>query len=224
MKIKWISLTIVFAGIFLISCDREEEIEGCTHHLAENHDPRATVDDGSCTYSDESQLLWKDGVPGGWNGNLTTYGIVPLVCAGTFEAQQDSALVSSPGQLYTDTTGRAHVQFRLLNPRTARNYYEGFVRFNVMKPEGSDLDIFEVYVHGKRPQNEVSCGAFNRSQKVQLSALALSSTEEFEVAVPFSDFGDIMLADIRVMFGVEVINASPETEVLQINNIRWTRF
>lgn len=224
MKIKWISLTIALTGLFLFSCDRNEEIAGCTHHLAENHDPRATSDDGSCTYSDEFQLLWKDGNPGGWNGNVTTYGIVPLVCSGAFESEADTSVQTIPGQIVTDVSGQAHVQFRLSNPRTARNYYEGYVRFEVLKPEGSNLETFFVYVHGKNPQAVDECGSFNRSQLVELSALALSSTDWIEVAVPFSDFNDIMLADIRAMFGVEVANASPETEVLQINNIRWTRF
>jgi hypothetical protein len=112
----------------------------------------------------------------------------------------------------------------LLNPRTARNYFEGYVRFEILKPEGVSLETFFVYVHGKRPQTEADCGAFNRSQRVQLSALALGSESFVEVEVPFSDFADIMLADVRAMFGIQVENAQPDTEVLQINNIRWTRF
>ena len=218
------SLLFLFsAGLLILAgCDRDEEIQGCTHHLAENHDPRATVDDGSCTYSEESQLIWKDGQPGGWNGNLTTYGFVPQVCSGDLLAEEDSNGVA-PARLYTDASGNLEFHVVLTNPRTARNYNEGFVRFEVLKPEVSSLTSFRIYTHGKLTQMGSGCNEFNRSQVVELSALSLNDSIPASVAVPFSDFDQLMLADINVLFGV-IAEGQPDTEVLQINNIRWTRF
>lgn len=207
----------------LVACDREEEIVGCTDHLAENHDPRATVDDGSCTYSSESQTIWKDGVPGGWNGNLTTYGFVPTVCSGDFQTGTDTGAAPVPGILITDASGNLNVQFRLTNPRTARNYIEGFVHFEIAKPEGSDLSTFAIYLHGKAVDNQGACGEYIRTDLLELSAAALSSATT-TVSVPFRDFNELLLADIAIGFGIAVENATPDSEVLHINNIRWTRF
>ena len=214
----------LFAFLVLISCDREEEIIGCTDHLAENHDPRATVDDGSCTFSDDSQLVWRDGQPGGWNGNLTTYGIVPEVCKGSIEVLTDTSFTEQPMRIFADAGGEVHLHFRLLNPRTARNYNTGYVHFDVLKPEGSGVQTLEIYTHGKRPQQSSECGAFNRSHVVEISTLTLPIDEWHTVSIPFLDFTDLMLADIRIMFGVQTGGHAPESEVLQLNNIRWTRF
>lgn len=218
------TLLSLSAAVILITtgCDRDEEIQGCTHHLAENHDPRATVDDGSCTYSEESQLIWKDGQPGGWNGNLTTYGFIPKACTGDFLAEEDSNGVA-PARLFTDPAGNLEFHVELTNPRTARNYNEGFIRFEVLKPEDSSLGTFQIYTHGKLTQTNSGCDEFNRSQVVELSALSLNDSIPASVAVPFSDFDQLMLADINVLFGI-IAEGEPDTEVLQINNIRWTRF
>lgn len=226
MKIRILSAAVVFvAGTCFFACDREEEISGCTHHLAENHDPRATVDDGSCTYSEDSQLIWKDGVPGGWNGNLTTYGFIPQVCIGSMTAEVDTSNGgAAPARLMTDSNGDLEVQFKLVNPRTARNYIEGFIHFQILVPEDVELSTFQIYTHGKMVGHVGSCGEFIRSQPIQLSAAALGSENFTTVSVPFRDFGQLMLADIRVVFGLSIEGAVPDSEVLHLNNIRWTRF
>jgi len=216
------SLGIV--ALSFLSCERNEEIEGCTNHLAENHNPRATVDDGSCTFSEETQLIWKDSVPGGWNGNVTTYGFVPTVCTGDMLAESDTSSTGIPASLYTDSNGNMNVQFRLVNPRTARNYIEGFVHFDVLVPEDSNISMFGIYIHGKEVETDGNCGEYIRSDKLELSALALSSETFTTVSVPFRDFNQLLLADIGVAFGIAVTGATPDTEILRINNIRWTRF
>lgn len=215
---------IIVCSLLNASCDREEEISGCTDHLAENHDPRATVDDGTCTFSADQQIIWKDAQPSGWNGNLVTYGIVPKVCFGTMTVVSDTSQANQPALISADENGNARVQFELLNPRTARNYIEGFIRFDISKPEESSLSTLKVYTHGKLPDNVSGCGAFNRSDWVELSVLAVSADEFLSVAVPFRDFDDLMLADVNVMFGVVLEGLEPGEEALSINNIRWTRF
>jgi hypothetical protein len=217
-------LAILVCSMMFVSCDRDEEISGCTDHLAENHDPRATVDDGSCTFSADQQIIWKDGVPGGWNGNLVTYGIVPTTCFGTMTVLSDTSQASQPALIVADEDGNARVQFELLNPRTARNYIEGFIHFDISKPEASSLTTLKIYTHGKLPDNAPGCGAFNRSEWIELSVLAITSEEFQSVAVPFRDFDDLMLADVHVMFGIVLEGLAPGEEALSINNIRWTRF
>ncbi len=46
---KHTSLFVVFLLLFLISC--RAQVPGCTDPLANNYDPSATVNDGSCTYN-----------------------------------------------------------------------------------------------------------------------------------------------------------------------------
>lgn len=226
MKIRILSALLLWtSGTFFLACDREEEIVGCTNHLAENHDPRATVDDGSCTFSEDAQLIWKDGVPGGWNGNLTTYGFVPEVCVGSMTADVDTSNGGiAPARLMTDGNGNLNVQFALINPRTARNYIEGFIHFEILVPEGVDLSTFRIYTHGKVVDNVGSCGEFIRSQNVELSAAALGNENFTTVSVPFRDFSQLMLANIGVAFGLSIEEAEADTEVLHLNNVRWTRF
>ena len=52
MKIfKLISILIVFTTItFITSCDKDDDVLGCTDSAATNFDASATEDDGSCTY------------------------------------------------------------------------------------------------------------------------------------------------------------------------------
>lgn len=216
-------LFLVAVGMMAIaSCTRDEEIKGCTDHLAENHDPRATVDDGSCTLPLEEQLIWKDGQSGGWNGDIFTYAFVPTVCKGTFQLLADTAVSKNPACLYTDSNGELHIQFKLLSPRSGRNYSEGFVRLDLEKPLESDLSMFDIYVHGKIADNEGACGDYVRSQKLQFSAIALDTTAT-TLSVPFRDFEQVRMDDLSVVMGLRIENAQPDTEVLRINNIRWTR-
>lgn len=223
---KYSTLLIVGVGILLaVACDRKEEISGCTDHLAENHDPRATVNDGSCVYTEAEQVIWKNGVTGGWNQNISTYGFVYEVCQGQFVAEVDTAQPgNTPGVLITDDNGDVQLRFKLLNPRTARNYNTGFVRFDILKPEGSEISIFSVYTHGKVVDATENCGDIRRSDPVQISAQTAGSESFVSYAVPFADFDELMLADIETLFGITVESAAPQTEVLRINNIRWTQF
>ncbi len=225
LKMKIISACcFLIGGLLFWSCDRNEEISGCTNHLAENHDPRATVDDGSCTFSAETQTIWKDGVAGGWNGNLTTYGFVPYVCIGDMIAEADTSEGgNTPAFLVTDGNGDLDVQFRLINPRTASNYIEGSVHVDIQKPEGSELGVFEVYLHGKIVDNVGNCGEFIRTQKLQFSGMALDTTTT-TLTIPFRDFSQLYLGDIGVVFGLSVSGSAPNSELMTINNIRWTRF
>lgn len=225
MKIYTPFFIVATAVLFAFACNREEEITGCTNHLAENHDPRATVDDGSCVFSDAEQIIWKNGTTGGWNQNISTYGFVYEVCYGQFVAEADTAQPGdTPGVLITDDNGSVELRFKLLNPRTARNYNTGFVRFDILKPEGSELATFSVYTHGKVVEVVADCGNIRRSEPVQVSAQTAGSESFVSYAVPFSDFDELMFADIETLFGITVSGATPQAEVLHINNIRWTQF
>ena len=56
MKIfKLTSILIVFSTITLItSCDKDDDVLGCTDSAATNFDASATEDDGSCTYEEDT--------------------------------------------------------------------------------------------------------------------------------------------------------------------------
>lgn len=221
---KTLSVCSMLFGVMLFSaCDRNEEISGCTDHLAENHDPRATVDDGSCTYGAATQTIWKDGEMGGWNRNLTTHGFIPVICKGTMSVEADTAQTKAPALLTTDSNGELDLQFKLLNPMTIRHYMEGSVHVDLQKPAGSELNVFEIYLHGKVADSNDNCGDFMRCDKLQFSALALDSTIT-TLSVPFQDFSQFYMGNVAVVFGLSVNGAAPNSEVMQINNIRWTRF
>lgn len=222
MKIQSLC-SFLFIAMLLLACDRNDEISGCTDHLAENHDPRATVDDGSCTYAAETQIIWKDGVMGGWNKNLTTHGFIPVICKGTMSVETDSTQTEVPALLVTDSNGELDLQFKLLNPMTIRHYMEGSVHVDLQKPSGSELNIFEIYLHGKVADSNGDCEEFMRCDRLQFSALALDSTTT-TLSVPFTDFSQFYMGNVAVVFGLSVNGAAPNAEVLQINNIRWTRF
>lgn len=224
MKFTSTVFSLIFTAALMVACDRNEEIAGCTDHLSENHDPRATVDDGSCTYSEETQLVWKNGEPGGWNGELFTYGIVPTACRGTMIVEADTSdQANKPAVLATDANGNVNVQFNLMNSRSAQNYIEGYVHVDIQRADSMVIPNFEIYVHGKVVDSDHNCGEFIRSEKLQFSALALSDTPT-TLSVPFRDFNQLLLGDLNVLFGISLSGAEPNSEVLKINNIRWTRF
>ena len=59
MKIfKLTSILIAFTAItFITSCDKDEDVMGCTDSSATNFNASATEDDGSCTY-DASRIVY----------------------------------------------------------------------------------------------------------------------------------------------------------------------
>ncbi len=212
----------MLGAITIASCTRNEEITGCTDHLAENHNPRATVDDGSCTYPPDEQVIWKDGVAGGWNGDIFSYGIVPELCYGMLVFDADTSAQTHLTRLITDVNGDLQLQFKLINPVSASNYIEGNLRIDLALPEGVSLPLVDIYIHGKIADSDGVCPGYVRSDFVQVSTQALGQTPH-ALSIPLRDFEQMRLGDIEVMVGIEIKNAQPNSEVLWINNVRWTR-
>ncbi len=77
---------LVFCAFLAIqACNKDSDQSGCTDPIAVNYDPSALREDGSCLYSQAEQVIWSDGVRGGWNGDAISGAFRLELCRGEVE-------------------------------------------------------------------------------------------------------------------------------------------
>lgn len=73
---------LLFAAFVWTSCDKDPRQIGCTDPEAVNYDPSAIRSDDSCIYNDDEQMIWRNGMRGGWNNDLQEGAFRLEVCMG----------------------------------------------------------------------------------------------------------------------------------------------
>lgn len=73
---KAITILSLLAVVSLSSCKKEEIVKGCTNSSADNYNPDATNDDGSCEYTG-SVIFWMSS--GDYNVDVTVNGATSTI-------------------------------------------------------------------------------------------------------------------------------------------------
>jgi hypothetical protein len=215
--------------ITLISCDKDPEQIGCTDHLAVNYDARALEDDGSCTYNQAEQMVWSNGQFGGWNADLQEGAYRLESCSGeiaeiieiqTQETSDSTETTEEFRSLYLGTGAETlhRSYFSLINERNARDFAEGTLRFDCRRTDEAP-EFIRIFISGKLIQND-ACNPYRRSEFVDIATRSFNDSTYTQVAIPMRNFGQIMMAHVEVVCGIEF--EGERSTGIEINNIRWS--
>lgn len=222
MKIKASLIIGVIGGFAFASCDKDPDQVGCTDPIAANYDPAALKDDATCSYNDAEQMIWKDGIRGGWNGDLQEGAFRLEVCEG--ESYQITSIRDSSElkSLYFGTGGGFSHQsyFTLINERNARDFAEGTMRMDVRLTDLTDgsPDYIKLFISGKNWQYP-QCEPYRRSDYVEISTHSFNDSTFTEISIPMRHFTDIMMARVQVVCGMSF--TGERSTGIEVNNVRW---
>jgi hypothetical protein len=237
-----IALLVFAIGIF--SCQKDWDQSACTDPIAINYEPRAIREDGSCLYNQDEQMIWSNGLRGGWNGNLVEGAFRHEVVVGeAFEnlygGSVDSlavdstvadttindslALPPSPAQvsLMLSTGGEYdHLSyFTLINEQNARDFAEGTLRFDCRITEGAAPEYMQLFISGKLVEN-VEGYEFSRSTYVDISTHSFNDSTFTPVTIHLRNFDKIMMARVNVVCGFQF--GGERNIGVELDNIRWS--
>jgi hypothetical protein len=227
MTFKNIIFIVVCSAIIFGSCRKpESEIVGCMDEFSLTYDPRATVDDGSCSYHDLNYKLWTDGLPGVWGTTETTEDMAFNSCKGNvdtvvYQNSTDSSLVMFFGR---DTlSGYSVMTLSTINPVDGLEFKGGFMRFEALLPTNSTISTFFVKMSGTVTTNLDNCGTRYLSQGINVSTDVLNDTSFVSVQLPLIDFYKKDYVNIQEIMSIECFEtdtASNDT-LLMVRNIQW---
>lgn len=214
---------LALLGVSLLSCNKDPEQTGCTDPHAVNYDPSALKDDGSCIFNQDEQIIWADGMRGGWNGDLQEGAFRLEMCGGEESEivnQKDSATVLHTLYLGTGGGTEMHAYFSLINEHDARDFAEGSLRMGIRVSdlnEGSP-DYINLYIGGKILENS-ACSPHRRSTYVEISTHSFNDSTFTEVNIPIRHFAQIRMAHVNVVCGIEF--EGERNTGIEIDSIRW---
>ncbi len=219
LKVFSLGLVVILA----VACSKDTQEHGCTDHLAANYNPTAITEDGSCLYNQDTQMIWSDGVRGGWNGDLHEGAYRLEVCAGEksiLEEIRDSSTVDKTLYLGTGGGTEHHSYFTLINEHDARDFAEGSLRMDVRVSDTDDgaPEFFNLFISGKIHE-EAECDPFRRSEYVEISTHSFNDSTFTSVVVPIRHFNKIMMERVEVVCGI-AFEGERSTGV-ELNNVRW---
>lgn len=216
--------TLAFGSFLLIACNKDPEQTGCADPVAINYEPGALKDDGSCQYNQAEQVIWQDGVFGGWNEDYHEGAYQLDVCVGTVRevvALEADSTESITLMLETDGGSNHRSVFSLINEHDARDFAEGSLRFDARLADstGAAPEFIRLFISGKIPLENKNCDPYGRSTFVDISTRSFSDSTYSEVNVPLRHFSQVMMARINVVAGFEF---EAERNVgIEINRLRW---
>ncbi len=215
--------TLCLPILVLVSCDKDPEQTGCTDQYAVNYDPGALKEDGSCVYNDAEQIIWSEGMGGGWNDDLLQGAFRMDVCSGEItEIVQELDSVSMEHSLYFGTGGDTQHRsyFSVINEQNARDFAEGSLRMGirVSDTKSGAPEYIRLYIGGKILQTE-SCDPHRRSDFVEISTHSFNDSIYTPVNIPLRDFDQIMMAHVNVVCGIQF--EGERSTGIEVSEIRW---
>lgn len=223
MKIISRIVLLILVVASFVRCTKDPDQKGCTDQYAVNYDPRALTEDGSCEYNQDVQMIWNDGIRGGWNGDLHEGAYRFEVCEGetsTLEEIVDSATTKQT--LYVGTGGgHSHLSyFSLINERNAQDFNQGSLRMDIRVSDTDDgaPEFVNLFISGKIHENG-DCMPYRRSEYVEISTHSFNDSTFTPVVIPILHFEKIMMAHVEVACGISF--EGERSTGLEINNIRW---
>ncbi len=246
-------LLVLSAVFYFITGCKDKTQQGCTDPAADNYNFLADEDDGSCVYSDSIITLWNNGKAGVWGSNPATGSIIVSSCYSqntTILLNPDTLI--TPADTLIDTTmtppdttiipadttvsgieyllvekdsnGYFEIVLNVINNVDGRPFGNGYLTFDAYLPKNSDLQTFEVFIHGKSliPNTQNLCNEFYESGSVGVSTAALDTIFR-NVTIPLIDFKSRYLQNMNTVFGLKGKLDSGSDTVLILNNIKWVQ-
>ena len=185
-------ILLPFLAVAILSSCKEDEQKGCTDPIAVNYDPSALRENGSCIYNDSEQVIWSEGLEGGWNGDMIEGAYQHIVCEGSAEVMEEVRdSINTVETLYLGTAGgfSHRSYFTLINERDARDFAEGSLRFDarVTDTEDGSPDFVKLFISGKLWQNE-GCEPYRRSEYVEISTHSFNDSTFTPVNITIREF------------------------------------
>ncbi len=246
---KLIFAIAILFSIF-ISCSKEEDRKGCTDEAALNYNTLAVVDDGSCEFLDSTITIWNNGAFGFW-GDVNTGSFEVKSCftdTTTIFLNPDTTItpadtvidnnVTPPDTTITpaDTTingdtyllvnsdAQGHYGFviQLLNKKEATDFKDGQLVFTAKLHPEATMNTFEIMIHGNHTNSwGMNCPNLYFSDPVNISSSILDTNNFQEISIPLTSFTNRHMESIDFVFGIKGTNATPNSSLIMINNIRW---
>lgn len=241
---------IALSLLLFTACSKENEQEGCTDVAATNYNNLAKIDDGSCEYVDSSFTIWSNGKAGYW-GNIETGSFSVTSCFTGIETiflNPDTTInppdttidnsVTPPdttitpadtlinGDTYllinSDVSGDYELVIKLLNKKNATDFKNGYLIFDAKLHADATINDFGVFIHGNHLNlGGDNCDQFHQSDPVSVSTQALDTSSFTEIVIPLIDFTNRHMQEINVVFGISGSNATPNSNLILINNVKW---
>ena len=227
MKLNHILLFCLAIGLTFMSCRKSEsEIQGCMDPASLDYDPRATIDDGSCSYWDLNYVLWQNGEEGVWGPNESTQDMRFLSCKGTvdttlFNNGTDSTLVLFFERDAVENT--ASMLLSTINSVDAVEFKNGYLQFEALLPNNSGISTFQVKISGTVQTNSGVCGTRSLSDLINISTDVLNDSTFTTIQLPIVDFQKKDFVDIQDIMSIQATNSdlSANDTLLMVRNIQW---
>lgn len=215
--------SILFSAVIMISCNKDPKQEGCTDPTAINFDTSALKEDGSCQYNLSEQVIWREGMLGGWNGDQIQGAFLFNLCDGFSEVlseEVDSVTTIETLYLGTGTSSEHKSIFTLLNQQDGRSFAEGSLRFDarIDSLEDRSPEFMRLFIDGKITEFG-TCAPYKRSGFVDISTQSFNDSTFTPVNITLRDFDDITMSQIDLVCGFE-FEGEPNTGI-EIDNLRW---
>ena len=214
-------------GLMTTSCRKKDgDRPGCTDSVADNYNPLANMDDGSCEYTTVEYTLW--GQEAGFWGNDPFLQAVELVpCLGvvdTITLSQDT-LGNTERAFFVmkDTNGSFRFAVTIINPVVAQDFKNGEVKMDVMLGDSSMVQTFETYIQGG------SCGVFPTCSDIcvsspqTVSTAALNDSTFTTISIPINQYAARNLNQLQNALTISQTGVMTGNDtVLVIRNVKWS--
>lgn len=207
--------------ILLASCEEPKPRAGCTDPTALNYNPLSEVDDGTCEYTDSTITIWNEGKEGVWGSSSQTGHIEMQTCFGYSITDTTDTFPGEGLIIIKDSAGDFGIASRVINSQDARSLGNGHLVFDLLVPASSNLENFDVFIHGKNCSDIKMCDDVCRSGGVTISTIEIDSVGFTEVAIPLLEFENRYLQKLHTPFGFRENVQGGNDTVMVINNIRW---
>lgn len=211
---------IVFS-LALMNCNKDPDQSGCTDPMAVNYNPAALRSDNSCKYNDAKQIIWQNGMRGGWNNDLQQGAFKLETCAGEVREviyEADSAYAQHVLYFGTDNENEHKSVFSVINVQNGRDFAEGSLRMGVRFPGEGHPEYMRLYINGKIPDRAI-CTSHKRSEFIEISTHGFNDSTFTEVNIPMRNFAKIQMGNIHVVCGIEF--EGDRNSGIEVDEIKW---
>lgn len=149
--------------------------------------------------------------------------VTPPILADTLITPADTIITGDTYLLAnSDSLGNYGLVIRLLNKRNAADFKNGNLIFTAKLHPDASINNFEVFIHGNHLNfGGSNCSSFLRSDPVNVFTNSLDTISFKELSIPLTNFSNRNIQDIDLVFGIKGTGATPNTNLIMINNIKW---
>ncbi|MFH1230883.1 MAG: hypothetical protein V1709_05235 [Planctomycetota bacterium] len=166
----------------------------------------------------KTQLVWKNGSLGAWNGNILTGAIViDTANDATWSsvAITDTVSAGIPSlQLSSDTFSVEWLQFEVNNAQNCSEFRNGHLQFN-MRLETTDISEIKV---------TASNGSLTDNTYVVLSVGAFNTSQFTHASIPLKNMlgNNFSIVEFIMMLRITRGSLTPDIPLVTLNDVKWT--